>query len=147
MEPGSRSARLERVEADANIAGSLTVSPGSIVVHVERVRTADGLPMCLENVWLPGELIPETFSLDGLSSLYAYLDGIGRGPESASQTIRATVLTTTQAELLEVAPHSAALAVSRVTVDAGGRAVELADSLYRADRYDYRLTIQRSRRR
>lgn len=147
MEPGSSSATMSRVEADAHVASILRISPGSPVVHLERVRTADGLPMCLESVWIPGDTIPEDFSLEEQPSLYTHLESIGRAPESATQTIQATVLTSEQAELLDVPAQSAALSVSRVTVDAHERPVEFATSLYRADRYDFRLTVQRERRR
>jgi GntR family transcriptional regulator len=147
LEPGSRSERFERVEADAKTAGILRISPGAPVVHLERVRTADGSPMCLENVWLPADLFPPEFDLAAHPSLYGYLDGIGRSPESASQTIQATVLSSSEAALLEVAPQSPALAVSRIAVDAQERPIEIANSLYRADRYDFRLTVQRTRHR
>ena len=55
-------------------------------------------------------------------------------------------LKTRQAELLGVPPHFPALQVERVTRDPRGRAVERAVSLYRADRYDFRLTVTRERR-
>lgn len=147
MEPGSRSTTLNWIEADATTASVLNVSPGATVAHIERVRTADGLPMCLENVKISAEILPEGTLLEEHASLYEYLRGLGREPQSASQTIRATVLTTVQAALLEVPPHSPALEVSRITRDAGGRVIELADSLYRADRYDFHVTIERARRR
>lgn len=147
MEPGSISATLHRVEADAHIASILRVSPGSEVVHLERVRTADGAPMCLESIWIPGDIIPVDFSLDAQPSVYEYLESIGRAPETATQTIQATVLDSGQAALLDVPPQSPALSVTRVAVDEAGREVEFAVSLYRADRYDYRLTVKRERSR
>ncbi|RJT97345.1 GntR family transcriptional regulator [Arthrobacter frigidicola] len=147
MVPGSRASTVTWTEADADTASVLNISPGARIVHMERVRTADGLPMCLENVWISAELVPENFELDENSSLYDYLEGIGRGPVTASQTIQATVLTTDQANLLEVPPYSPALAVSRVTADAQGRVVEQAKSLYRADRYDFHVTVEKARGR
>lgn len=147
MEPGSRSARISRTESDANTASVLNVSPGAKVVHIERVRTADGMPMCLEDAWISADILPDDFQFNEDSSLYEYLEGIGRGPATASQTIQATVLTTEQAGLLEVPPHSPALVVSRVAVDARGRVVEQAKSLYRADRYEFHVNVVRARRR
>lgn len=147
MEPGSMSASLRRVEADVTIASILRISPGSSVVHLERVRTADDLPMCLESIWIPGDVLPEDFSLDAQTSVYEYLESIGRAPESASQTIQATVLDSVQAALLDVPPQSPAMSVTRVAVDSEGREIEFAVSLYRADRYDYRVTVKRERRR
>ncbi|WP_104177068.1 GntR family transcriptional regulator [Cryobacterium sp. Y50] len=147
MEPGSISASLTRVEADVNLASILRISPGAAVVHLERVRTADGVPMCLERVWIPGDVLPEDFSLDTTPSVYDYLDSIGRAPEIATQTIQATVLDAVQAALLDVPAQSPAMSVTRVTADGEGREVEFAISLYRADRYDYRITVKRERHR
>jgi GntR family transcriptional regulator len=147
MEPGSISATLRRVEADARVATALRVSPGTSVAHLERVRTADGVPMCLERVWIPGDILPADFSLDAQPSVYEYLESIGRAPESATQTIQATVLDSAQAALLDVPAQSPALSVTRIAVDSEAREVEFAISLYRADRYDYRLTVKRERRR
>lgn len=146
MVPGSRSLLAERLPADLACARDLFLTPGTPVVHLERLRLADGEPMCLENVWLPEELVPGLVDGDDLASLYDWLDRAGAAPERADQTIRATVVDVRQAELLGVPAQFPALQVERVTRDVRGRAVERAISLYRADRYDYRLTITREPR-
>ncbi|MFD4591689.1 GntR family transcriptional regulator [Streptomyces rubiginosohelvolus] len=147
MVPDSRLLLLERTEADLDCARDLFLAPGSPVVHLERLRTADGEPMCLENVWLPETLVPGLVDQGEPHSLYGWLERAGAAPETADQTIRATVVGPREAGLLEVPPQFPALLVERVTRDIRGRAVERAISLYRADRYDYRLTISRERRR
>ncbi|WP_338692931.1 GntR family transcriptional regulator [Streptomyces sp. Q6] len=146
MVPGSRLLLLERTPADLACARDLFVAPGTPVVHVERLRLADDEPMCLENAWLPEEVVPGLADSGELHSLYDWLDRSGAAPEQADQTIRATVVDPRQAELLGVPPQFPALQVERVTRDVRGRAVERAVSLYRADRYDYRLTITREPR-
>ncbi|MGW8887552.1 GntR family transcriptional regulator [Streptomyces sp. NPDC055749] len=146
MVPDSRLLVLERTEADVDCARDLFVAPGSPVVHLERLRTADGEPMCLENVWLPEALVPGLVEHGEPLSLYSWLQQTGAAPESADQTIRATVVGPREATLLGVPPQFPALHVERITRDIRGRAVERAISLYRADRYDYRLTIFRERR-
>ncbi|MGW6485736.1 GntR family transcriptional regulator [Streptomyces sp. NPDC055056] len=143
MVPASRLLLLERVEADLACARDLFVAPGTPVVHMERLRLADGEPMCLENVWLPEEIVPGLVEEGDPQSLYGRLERAGATPERADQTIRATVLGLREAELLAVPTQFPALHVERVTRDIRGRAVERAVSLYRADRYDYRLTITR----
>jgi GntR family transcriptional regulator len=60
--------------------------------------------------------------------------------------VQSTVVDDAQAQLLEVPPRSPALIVSRVTVDARGRAIELATTLYRGDRYAFDVTITREPR-
>lgn len=145
MVPGSRLVTAEHIEADAQVAHDLALSPGMPVVHLERVRTADGSPMCLENVWLPADLVGTTLDEGEMASLYEHLEAAGAGPERADQAIRATVVNPQEAKLLDVAAHSPALLVTRVTYDGAGRAVERARSVYRADRYDFQLTVTRRR--
>ncbi|MFE0207120.1 GntR family transcriptional regulator [Streptomyces sp. NPDC058985] len=146
MEPGSRLVEMSRTGADMACARDLFVEPGTALVHIVRLRLADGEPMCLENVWLPEALVPGLAEHGDPDSLYRWLDRAGAAPEKADQTIRATVVDSEQARLLGVPPNFPALVVHRVTRDARGRAVERAISLYRADRYDFRVTISRERR-
>lgn len=156
MRPGSRLLHVVRQAADADIAQDLGLSPGAPIVHVSRLRTADGTPMCVENAWLPAALLPDDLSTLGAqshaggraeTSLYALLEAAGIVPETAEQTIRATVVDEDQAAQLGVAPQSPAFLVTRVTRDGSGRAIERGHSVYRADRYDFRITIQRRRNR
>ncbi|PZG05164.1 GntR family transcriptional regulator [Nonomuraea aridisoli] len=146
MVPGGKLLRLESEPAEIDVARDLFVEPGTPVVHVTRLRTADGEPMCLENAWVPEHLVPDLASRRQVESLYDVLEAAGAAPEHADQTISATVVNREQAELLGVPNNFPALRVSRVTHDARGRVVERVISLYRADRYDYRLSIARGRR-
>lgn len=146
MAPGTRLVLAERIAAEAQVATDLRLSPGDPVIHLERVRTADRTPMCVENVWLPVEVVGDALDPQSLDSLYERLEAIGAGPTRADQTIRATVVDARQADLLSVPPHSPALVVNRITYDSRGRAVERAGSVYRADRYDLQVTVTRSGR-
>lgn len=145
MLPGSRLLELCRTTADMACARDLFVEPGSPVVHIRRLRLADGEPMCLENAWVPETLVPGLAEQGEPRSLYQLLEEAGARPETADQTIRATVVDTAQAELLGVPPHFPALEMHRVTRDGRGRAVERAVSVYRADRYDFKVTVSRER--
>ncbi|MGW5349771.1 GntR family transcriptional regulator [Streptomyces sp. NPDC004031] len=145
MVPAGTLLVMERVPADVDNARDLFVEPGAPLVHLERLRTADGVPMCLENVWLPEHLVPGLLDEGAPDSLYDVLDRQGAAPEAADQTVRATVVDAAQARLLKVPPQFPALHVERLTRDARGRAVERAVSLYRADRYDFHFTITRER--
>jgi len=145
MVPGSSSQHCERIEAEADVAQDLGLSPGAPVVHLIRVRTADGSPMCLEDVWLPADLLPDDFGTSSIDSLYETFVRLGIEPDIAEQRLRATVVDASQAALLGVAPHSPAFIVSRVTFNSDARPIERGRSTYRADRYDFRLTVQKRR--
>ncbi|MBC7559940.1 MAG: GntR family transcriptional regulator [Dermatophilaceae bacterium] len=143
MTPGARLLHLDRADADVAVARDLALSPGDPVVRIVRLRTADGEPMCLERVWLPELLVPGLVDAGVGQSLYDALAGYGLDPQHADQTIRATVVTPEEALLLDVPAHSPALHVSRITYDSLGRAVERGHSVYRADRYDFHLSVSR----
>ncbi|MFB4280356.1 MULTISPECIES: GntR family transcriptional regulator [unclassified Nonomuraea] len=144
LRPGSLEVTCERIPAGADIGYALQVSPSSQVVHIRRIRTADDEPMCLEHSYLPGELVPDDLGPELHGSLYEVLSArYGLTLHRAEQTIKATVLDPDDARALGAPPFSPAFLVRRVGFDVRGRAVERADSLYRGDRYSYRLTIYR----
>lgn len=143
--PGSRTVVAETVPAPARVAHALHLSPGTPVVHIYRVRTADGAPMCVENVYLPADLVPDldVATLEG--SLYEVLDATyNLRPERADQVIRATVLEPADGDALEVPHFSPGFEVTRTAYDVRERAVEYAESLYRGDRFSYELSIRRT---
>lgn len=145
LTPGSRLLDAVQVPAGARIGYALAISPADPVARIRRVRSADGAPICLETSHLPLALTPGLLEepLDG--SLYALLESRFRiRLERADQIIRATVLDPEEAELLQAMPLSPALLVERTAYDQRGRAVEVAKSLYRGDRYSYELAIKRT---
>lgn len=141
LKPGSVTLTTETVHADSEVSFALGVSPGDPVVHIERVRTANDIPMCIENSYLPCSIVPHLPR--DLVSLYGYLtDELKIIPARAHQYLRAAVVSERQAELLHVAPFSAALVVERTTYDNRNRLIERAVSIYRADRYGYEIDVR-----
>ncbi|MEV0269153.1 GntR family transcriptional regulator [Hamadaea sp. NPDC050747] len=144
LRPGSRLRVAEDIPAGAEIGFALGISPSAPVVHIERVRTADGEPMCLEHTYLAGATVPGLLDepLDG--SLYDVLRERYRITlVRAEQTIRATVLDQGAADLLAVPAFSPALLVERTAFDQRDRPVERAVSTYRGDRYSYQIALVR----
>jgi GntR family transcriptional regulator len=145
MVPGSLSLETSLESAGMRIGYALGLSPATPVVHIRRVRTADGTPLCLEDSYLPAALVAglET-GIEG-DSLYADLSRrFDLRPERADQTIQATVLDEESAARLLVPAFSPAFRVERTAFDSRDRAVEYAESLYRGDRYSYNLSITRA---
>lgn len=144
LRPGSKLVRAEIEAAGPSIGYALGLSPSTEVLHLERVRTADDEPMCLEHSYLPKDLVPGLADLDLTNSLYELLTSrYNLRLERAEQTIRATVVDAATANLLGVPPFSPAFQVERTGYDHRGRPIERAESLYRGDRYWYELTIYR----
>ena len=143
--PGSRLLSAAEVPAPADVARALELPEGAPTFSIERLRLADGMPMCLETVHLPVRLFPRLLDLDLTGSLYALLTGRFRTSVArAEQTFSAALLTRRQSDLLGVPAGSAALVMRRISVDTRGRLVEHAESIYRNDRYEFRLGIART---
>lgn len=128
---------LSRSEGAVNPEESLTLglSPGTPVYRFHRIRYADGSPMALEYSTVPASCLP---SLDAVElSLYKALDANGQRPTRALQRLRAVLFTPEQAQLLGVAPGAAGLLIERRAFARTGQAVEVTQSFYRGDAYDF----------
>lgn len=129
--------------ATAQVAASLQVAPQSPVLMLHRLRMANGEPIAIEQVWIPVSRFSGIEKIDfARTSLYETLKEVfGVTIGSADETIEARGATKDEATLLSIAVKSSLLVVSRTLLDADGRPVELAHSLYRGDRYRAVLTI------
>lgn len=144
LAPDSRLLTAEIIPAGATISYALNLSPTMPVVHLERVRLASAVPMCLENSYLPEALVPGLVDIIGRTSLYEALENhYCLHIDWADQVIKATVIEPAAAVLLDVPAFSPAFLVVRTIHDNRGRPIEHTESLYRGDRYSYELTLRR----
>jgi len=113
----------------------LALSPGTLVYRFHRLRYADEAPMSLEYATVVASCLPSLEAVD--ASLYDALERVGNRPVRALQRLHALLLNEEQARLLEAKPGSAGLLVERLGYLRDGRAVELSQSFYRGDTYDF----------
>jgi GntR family transcriptional regulator len=145
MTPGSIVLTQAVAPAGEVVARHLALVPGSPVVHLERVRTADGEPMALERTHLPAQRLPGLEAADlADASLYELLERRwGVVMADADQWASVVRLADDEAALLQVAVDQPALLFQRVTRDPGGTPVEYVRSLYRGDRYEVHTRLER----
>ena len=146
LEPSNEliESRVSPADAVLGAATALGLRLTDEVVSLRRRRLADDVPMALETLALPHALVPGICERDLSGSLYELLaDEYGLRVERARQRIRAIGLTGEDAGRLEVTAGSPGLRVERVGVDRRGVPIESAVTLYRADRYEFDLTIAR----
>jgi GntR family transcriptional regulator len=113
----------------------LALSPGSTVYRFHRLRFADNAPMALEYATVIASALPSLETVK--DSLYDALEATGHRPVRALQRLRALLLNEEQAALLQAQPGDAGLLVERLGYLRDGRAVELSQSFYRGDTYDF----------
>ena len=132
---------VEVVPADERAADALGVELGSDVVHIARLRSADGVPLAiLDNV------LPEAFAdltLESLEKhgLYQLLRARGVTMRVAKQQIGARAANAHEAELLDLPRGGPILTMSRTVFDNSGVAVEFGQHCYRPDRYSFEVTL------
>lgn len=135
LEPSVTVLRRDVSPPSPQEAMHLMLSPRDRVSRLRRLRLAGGVPMAIELATLPQAVLPDPEAVG--FSLYATLEGLGARPVRALQRLTAGNLGTEDADLLEVASGSAALAIERVSFLADGRPVEFTRSWYRGDAYDF----------
>jgi len=146
MEPGSRDLDRRTDPASAHLARALQIAPGDPVHVIERLRTADGIPMAVERSHVP-EAVAPGLGAEPLAgrSLYEVLATYGVLLDRGEQTIEAGIADPTDAALLDLPGAAAAVLLLQRRSFAGDRPVEFVVSTYRADRYQLHVALEVSR--
>ena len=133
----SRSEWIVRAEGAVTPDESLMLglSPGTAVYRFHRIRYADEFAMALEYSTIPAFALPNPAMVRG--SLYEALNAAGHRPVRALQRLRAVLFDAQQARLLGVDPGAPGLLIERRGFLEDGRAVEMTQSWYRGDAYDF----------
>lgn len=106
------------------------------IIHLRRLRRADGLPVALESTVLLGICAAPVMEADLESeSLHETLRRVGIVLRRGTGTIAAAAASAEDARLLEIRPGDPLLVERRVIADGHGRRIEATESRYRADRY------------
>jgi GntR family transcriptional regulator len=140
LQASSQTLVLRHEHAGPGVARALGVREGDAVVHWKRVRRADGLPMCIEDVYLSDTLVPGFLERATPASLYAELAARGMRPVWVEDAVTADVANPDEAVHLDVSSGAPVLRRQRRGL-ADDRVVELSRAIYRADRYTLRLQI------
>lgn len=144
MTASSRLLAADEVPAGATLAAELGIGTNDRVYRVTRVRLADGEPMCLETAHIPTHRAPGLLDHDLTRSLYEVLHTYDLDVVRAEEVVKAVALDVSESAMLGSPPGSPALRMHRIGVDDRHGQVESTTSIYRADRYDLRLSIRRS---
>lgn len=148
MVPSARLLAREVVPAPAEISVQLRLERREAVIHLARLRLADALPMAIEVSYLNYALCRAVLDADLESgSLYEFLqEQVGLRLCHGSQDLQAALPRASEAELLHISRRQPVLAI-RQTTYLRGNGDELPGicgrTVYRADRYNFRLEVPR----
>jgi GntR family transcriptional regulator len=146
LRPESRVLGFATETASTGVAEPLGLAPGTSVYRLDRLRLADSSPIALDWTWLPlqfGRLLVDQDLAQ--RTIYSILEqDYGIPIVSGEYAIAASVADETQAGLLHVPSGSPLLVFDRTSFTASDKPVYYQNRFYRADRVQYRLTLQRT---
>jgi GntR family transcriptional regulator len=122
-------------------AEAMALGGDGAVVRMRRVRTADGIPIAIEQAAVPAALLPSPDIVG--ESLYEALAGLGLEPQRALQRMRAEVAGAEDARLLRCEEGSPILFTERRCFLADDRIVEHCETRYRGDVYEFLFELRR----
>ena len=135
------------VAARGKLANDLGCRPGRIYRYLAGVRRVpeDDAPLCVSEVWVDGQyaaILQEETSFN--TAIFALIEqGTGEMIQEVVQSVHAVAITQDQAEILGVPAGSPALKMVRRYFGTGRRLVEMSQSIYPGDRFDYYIELKR----
>ena len=130
--------RVREVTTDAGIARRLKLPARARLVHIERLRLADGEPLALDRSWLPARvarrLLEAPLTHAGLYDELARLCDVRI--DGGTERVRPVIPTAAERSALDIPSDVAAFAIERL-VCSEGTPVEWRQSLVRGDRYSF----------
>ena len=135
IKPGAKLIRVETLSANKKLAGRMNLSIGEKVYHLIRVRTANDMPLAIENSFHPYKYCHgiENYDLEG--SIYLLLkEKFNIEVFRAEESIEPTIANESEAKVLNILPGTPLLLLERVTFTKENTIVEYAKDLYRGDK-------------
>ncbi|HEY0920131.1 GntR family transcriptional regulator [Devosia sp.] len=135
---------LDRGEAPPRIAALMGVAPDTEVVRAVRIRDLHGRPYSLSMAYLLPEIGAEIGVQDlARTDMIDLVQRAGANVEQVEQVLTATLADEYAAQHLEIPIGSPLMRMIRVFVDARLGSFYVAEILYCADRYEYRVALRR----
>ena len=130
----SQTLLARREQAGPGVARALSITEGDAVIHWQRLRRADGVPMCIEDAYLNEVLIPGFLQSGMPTSLYDALEARGLRPDLGRGLDHRRRGQRRGGRAARDRRRRAVLRQSRRGL-AGEKVVEVSRSVYRADRF------------
>ena len=139
--PGTLILVHEIIPATELVSSKLSVEPGSMILHVRRVRSSDNVPVAILENYLPSEFIDISREQLEERGLYQTIRNRGITIRIAKQTIGARSATGDESIFLDIEKKGPVLTMDRVALDNAGRAIEFGHHCYRPDLYSFETTL------
>jgi GntR family transcriptional regulator len=144
--PQNRILTKEVIPALGMERGELGLPEGAAVLHLYSLRLVDGLPLAIEDMYLPAERFPALVDLDWNNrSVYATLESMyGAHPQEATDVVAAGSASREEARLLGINKGAPVMRLQRTSVDRQGTQVEFSRVVFHAERYHFVARVKRA---
>lgn len=129
-------------ETAGDVSSILNISKDDQIYVIKRLRLANGVPVGLEQVYIPAIFCPDLESHQLEASLYQLInDKYGMKIDYMDNIIEASVTTADERKLLNINVATPVLRITGVSYISGGRKFSYERDIYRADQYSYNARI------
>ena len=144
MEQLGKKPKMELLEfkvftPNQELASKLHVATQDKVIKLKYLRTADDVPMMIEETYLPYSKFP-TLTVDALSknSLYSIMKTeFNQSIHVVSESMRASLISSNEAKLLKIEDGSPCLNVRRTSFNKLNEPIEFTSCIARGDQFVY----------
>lgn len=145
LQPATQVLELEAVRADERIAEKLNLKPGSSVVKLRRLRSANDEPVLIVLTYLPADRFPGLVAKDlRRNSLYTTLAEDYDAPvERTVRTLESRLAGEYEADLLRIKKGAPVQYIETVAYLADGTPAEFSIGSYRGDRNKFTFELKR----
>lgn len=132
---------FQRIEADKTIASQLQLNLGEVVIHLRRLRTADGEPLMVEDTYLPSKyFLALTETMVQEQPLYdLFSNEFQQTIRVADEEFFASIATEADGELLHIPEGAPVLNLVRKAYNMKNELIEYTISVARADQFHYKI--------
>ena len=140
-QPENQIVEVKRLRGPAEVTRVLDIKSGDSVIYIKRVQYFDGVPIILEEIWLPGTTF-KGLTAERLAEYKGPMYGLfetefGTPMIRATEKLKAVLADESAVEQLRVEPGLPMLSVERVAYTYGDRPVELRRAVYLTSNHHY----------
>ena len=143
--PGSRILSRETMVGPHEVTEALHLDNGALVLRLHRLRTHDGLPVLLEEIWLNEARFAPVLTMEDMQPrlLYPiYEELCGAVVARAEETITIDTANANDAELLDLTVGCPVVLIDRLAIGYDGLPIEWRRSRGSASDFRYRIEIR-----
>ncbi|MEG0264657.1 MAG: GntR family transcriptional regulator [Erysipelotrichaceae bacterium] len=146
LKPSTKLLKAEVIPYKGSIFTKLNLDPQDECLHIRRLRFGDDNPIVLVETFVPLKFFPGIQACDFTNqSLYDIFEKqYSTYVTRAERTIEARIIEDEDAELLDVAKHSAIHFVKTTAYDQGDRLVEYSIAIYPGEKNVFDVVINRN---